>query len=134
MEPNRHTERSPHAEKNEARLDGQARLDSEARLDQMFRAYREACPEPEASVNFMPGMWAKIEARQVSTNLFGRMAKALVTVALAATVVLGILVSSASQSNSIGTYNGTYLEALTADQVSSLEPLNLERISELEQQ
>jgi hypothetical protein len=106
--------------------------EAERRLDELLRAYRQACPEPEASVNFMPALWARIEARQVSTSLFGRMAKALVTVALAATVVLGILVSSASQSNSA--YNGTYLEALTADQVSSLEPLNLERISELEQQ
>jgi hypothetical protein len=117
---------NPRADTNEAEL----------RLDELFRAYRQACPEPEASVNFMPEIWAKIEARQVSTNLFGRMAKALVTVALAATVVLGILVSSASQSNSasLATYNGTYIEALTADHVSSLEPLNLERISELEQQ
>lgn len=107
--------------------------EAELRLDELFRAYRAACPEPEASVNFMPEIWAKIEARQISTNLFGRMAKALVTVALAATVVLG-LVASVKQSNSAANYNGTYMEALTADHISSLEPLNLERISELEQQ
>jgi hypothetical protein len=110
--------------------------EAELRLDELFRAYRAACPDPEASVNFMPEVWARIEARQISTNLFGRMARALVTVALGATVVLGILLSSVSQSNasSIASYNGTYLEALTAERVSSLEPLNLERISELEQQ
>jgi hypothetical protein len=107
--------------------------EAELRLDELFRAYRAACPEPEASVNFMPEIWAKIEARQISTNLFGRMAKALVTVALAATVVLG-LVASVKQSNSAANFNGTYMEALTADHISSLEPLNLERISELEQQ
>jgi hypothetical protein len=105
-------------------------LDSQ--LDVWFKAYREAVEEPEPSANFMPQVWAKIEAREVSTTLFGRMAKALVTVALAATVILGIMVSSASQANN--GYNGTYLEALTADHVSSLEPLNLERISEMEQQ
>jgi hypothetical protein len=105
--------------------------ESELRLDRLFRAYRNACPDLESGVNFMPEMWARIEARQDSTNLFGRMAKALVTVALAATVVLGILVSSANQSSS--SYNGTYLDALTADHVSSLEPLNLDRISEIEQ-
>ena len=107
--------------------------DAESRLDQLFRTYRDACPEPEASVNFMPEIWAKIEARQVSTNLFDRMAKALVTVALAATVVLG-LVASVKQANSAAKFNGTYMEALTADHISSLEPLSLERISELEQQ
>jgi hypothetical protein len=101
-------------------------------LDSLFRAYREACPGPEPGVNFMPEMWARIDARQDSTNLFGRMAKALVTVALAATVILGIMVSSANQSSS--GYDGTYLEALTADHASSLEPLNLDRISEMEHQ
>ena len=39
----------------------------EARLDDLFHAYREACPDPEPSVNFMPAMWAKIEARQASS-------------------------------------------------------------------
>ena len=105
----------------------------ELRLDELFRAYRRACPEPDPGANFMPEMWAKIEARQLSTNLFGRMAKALVTVALAASVILGIMVSSVSQSSL--SYNGTYLEALSAtDQSTSMEPLNVERISEMEQQ
>ena len=106
--------------------------DGDARLDNLFRAYRDAVPDPDPSVNFMPTMWAKIETRQVSTTVFGRMAKALVTVALAATVLLGVLVSSENQANT--GYNGTYLEALTADHASTLEPLNLERISEMEQQ
>ena len=102
-----------------------------AELNEWFRAYREACPVPEGSVNFMPDLWAKIEARQVSTNLFGRMAKALVTAALAATAILALMVSTYSKQMD---YNGTYLEALSADHASSLEPLNLDRISELEQQ
>jgi hypothetical protein len=103
-----------------------------ASLERLLRAYRVACPDPEPGVNFMPQLWAKIEARENSTNLFGRMAKTLVTLALAASVILGLLVSSASQSSS--NYNGTYLEALMADHASGLEPLNLDRISELEQQ
>ena len=101
-------------------------------LDRLFRAYREACPDPEAGANFMPQLWAKIDAREKSTNLFGRMAKTLVTAALAASVILGLLMSTVSQSSS--TYNGTYLDALMADHASGLEPLNLDRISELEQQ
>jgi hypothetical protein len=105
--------------------------EAELQFDELLHAYRSACPEPEASVNFMPELWAKIESRQSSTNLFGRMARALVTIALAATVILGLMVSA---SQPVSNYNGTYLEALTADHVSSLEPLNLERISEMEQQ
>ena len=107
-------------------------LPEEVILDQWFSAYREACREPEASVHFMPAMWAKIEARESSANLFGRMAKALVTVAIAATVVMGMLVSTASQPNT--SFTGSYLEAAAVDHVSALEPLNLDRISEMEQQ
>jgi len=109
----------------------------ERRLDELFRAYREACPDVDAGANFMPGLWAKIEARQVSTNWFGRAAKALVMVGLAASVILGMLVSSMSQrvaSSSPLDLNATFTQALDEDRASSLEPLRLDRISEMEHQ
>ncbi|HVW86355.1 MAG TPA: hypothetical protein VHB50_16825, partial [Bryobacteraceae bacterium] len=77
-------------------------------------------------------LWAKIEAREASTNLFGRMAKALVTAALAASVILALMVSTLNQVDPAP--NATYIEALTVDHASTLEPFNLERISEMEQQ
>jgi hypothetical protein len=104
----------------------------ESRLDEMFRAYRVACPDPDASANFMPNMWARIEAREVSRNWFGRVAKALVTAALAASVILGMMNSSRNQSTAF--FNATFVEALRADHASTLEPLQLDRISELESQ
>jgi hypothetical protein len=102
----------------------------EARLDEMFRAYRAACPDPDASTNFMPALWARIEAREVSTNWFGRVAKTLVTAALAATVILGMMISSRNQSNPF--FDATFVDALRADHASTLEPLHLDRISQLE--
>src|SRR4051812_19330307 len=102
-------------------------------LDELFHAYREACPDPEPSVNFMPAVWSKIEARQSSTTLFSRMARTLVGAALAATVILGMLISTESQAGTTS-FDGTYMEAITADHVSSLDAMNLERISEMEQQ
>ena len=78
----------------------------------------------------MPRIWAGIEAREVSRNSFGRMAKALVTAALAASAILALLVSMHSDRG----YSGTFVQALTADNVSQLEPLHLDRISEMEQQ
>jgi len=111
--------------------------EKERRLDELFRAYREACPDVDAGANFMPGLWAKIEARQVSTNWFGRAAKALVMVGLAASVILGMLVSSMSQrvaSSSPLDLNATFTQALDEDRASSLEPLRLDRISEMEHQ
>lgn len=104
--------------------------EADTRLDEMFLAYRAACPIPEASPNFMPNMWARIEAREVSTNWFGRVAKALVTAALAASVILGMLISARNQSSAF--FDATFVDALRADHASSLEPLHLDRISQLE--
>ena len=104
----------------------------ENELNRLLAAYREACPEPEASVNFMPNMWAKIEARQASTNIFGKYAKALVTAALGASVLMALLAASSNPPAQV--FEGSYIQALDADHASSLEPLQIERISELEQQ
>lgn len=35
----------------------------EEKLDWLWKAYRAACPAPEPTANFMPGLWSKIEAR-----------------------------------------------------------------------
>jgi len=103
---------------------------AEARLDELFRAYSAAWPDLDASANFMPNIWARIEAREVSTNWFGRVAKTLVTAALAATVILGMMISSMNQSSAF--FNATFVDALRADHASTLEPLHLDRISQLE--
>lgn len=107
-----------------------------AHLDSLFHAYRQACPDPEPSVNFMPELWAKIEARQASTTIFNRMAKALVTAALGASVVMGLLSASYTYTPPppAGANDGSFLQALENDHVRDLEPLQIERISELEQQ
>ena len=105
---------------------------SENRLDELFRAYRKACPDPEASVNFTATMWARIEAREGSTKWFGRVAKTLVGAAVAASVILGLMVSSANHTSAF--FNATFVDALQADQVAALEPLHIERLSELGQQ
>ncbi len=103
---------------------------AESRLNELFQAYGEACPVPETGADFMPRIWARIETREASRNWFGSVAKALVTAAVAASVILGLLVSSANQSAAF--YNGTFVEALVKDHVASLEPLHLDRLSELE--
>jgi hypothetical protein len=104
--------------------------DAEGRLDDVFRAYRAACPVPEASANFTPNMWARIEAHETSGNWFGRVAKTLVITALAVSVVLGAIVSSMNQSSAF--FDATFVEALRAEHTSTLEPLHLDRISQLD--
>jgi hypothetical protein len=104
--------------------------DGDAGLDELFRAYRAACPVPDAGANFMPELWAAIEARGVSGDWFGRAARALTTAALAASVILGIMTSSTNPPSAF--FDATFVEALRADRASSLEPLHPDRISGLE--
>lgn len=82
----------------------------EERLDALFQAYRNACPEREASANFMPELWQRIEARQSFALSFRRLARALVPVAVALSLALGIYAYSPRHTPN---YNGqTYIEAL----------------------
>jgi hypothetical protein len=104
--------------------------DPDARLDELFRAYNSSFSQSDAGADFMPHMWAKIEARQASSNWFGNLARGLVTAALAASVILGLIVSSMNQSPAF--FNDTYVGALIKDNTAQLEPLHLDRISELE--
>ena len=79
-------------------------------LNALFQAYRDACPAPEPGVNFMPQLWRRIESRQGSFFSFRRMANALVTAALAATMLLGVY--TAVPHTKATDYSMTYVEAL----------------------
>ena len=79
-------------------------------LDALFRAYHDACVTPEAGANFMPNLWARIESRQRFTFSFRRMANALTTAAVAASLALGIYMSIPRSSST--DVNQTYVEAL----------------------
>lgn len=81
------------------------------RLDALFRAYRAACPDRDASANFMPELWQRIEARQTFTFSFRRMAHGFVTAALALTVALAVFMAIPPKS-SAQNYPGSYLQAL----------------------
>jgi len=81
----------------------------EERLDALFRAYRNACPAPEASANFMPELWQSIEARQSFAFSFRRVANALVPAAVALSIALG---AYAYTPRHISSAPQTYIEAL----------------------
>jgi hypothetical protein len=87
------------------------RGNDDERFDALLRAYREACPTPEPSANFMPNLWQRIESRQSFTFSFQRMASAFVTAALALSIVLGVYLSIP---RSYASYSQSYLEALAA--------------------
>jgi hypothetical protein len=85
----------------------------EARLDALFMAYREACPDREPGADFMPQLWQKIEARDRVSTVFGRLARNLVTAALALSVLLGLAVSLSSRGAPLP--SESYVEVLAED-------------------
>jgi len=86
------------------------RGNDDEKLDALFRAYRDACPDPEVSANFMPTLWARIESRQTFLFSFRRMANAFVTAAVALSIALGVFMSI-PRSTPTSTPE-TYVEAL----------------------
>ncbi|HUI78354.1 MAG TPA: hypothetical protein VLY24_10565 [Bryobacteraceae bacterium] len=87
---------------------------SDEQLDQLFRAYREACPTPEAGPNFMPQLWQKIESRQTLGFTLRRFASAFVTAAVAASLALGVYMAIPRTPAPNASYYSSYVEALAA--------------------
>jgi hypothetical protein len=86
------------------------------KLDALFQAYREACQAPEASANFMPNLWTRIESRQRFTFSFSRMANAV-----ALSIALGIYM--AIPRANAGFDSQTYVEALAEyNSADALDP------------
>ena len=59
-------------------------------LDNLFEHYRMAVPNPEASANFMPELWRKIEARQFFLLRVKKLTQIFVAAAAAICLFLGI--------------------------------------------
>ena len=89
------------------------RGDNNADLDALFGAYRDACPDPDASANFMPELWRRIEERQRSVFFLGRWARALVTAAAVLSLGMAAYLYIPHGSNSIFSVE-SYVEALAA--------------------
>jgi hypothetical protein len=87
------------------------RGNDDQRLDALFGAYRAACAGPEPSANFMPNLWARIEARQSFSFSLRRMANAFATAAMALSLALGIYMAIPRSNSPLSAQS--YLEALT---------------------
>lgn len=85
---------------------------TEDQLDRLFRVYGNACIPPEPRADFMPELWRRIEARQSFAFSFRRMANALVTAAMAASIALGVYMAMPHSTASNAAYYDSYVEAL----------------------
>ncbi len=80
------------------------RLDQE--LDSLFAAYRDAVPDPEASPDFMPRLWGRIEAKRSFIFELRRMTQLAVAAAAVACLLGGILLTPLTRHEPplVGTY------------------------------
>jgi hypothetical protein len=90
----------------------------EEKLDRILSAYRSSVGVPDSSVDFMPGMWAKIEARRnqglVLTG-FWRWAAVSLT---ACSLILGVWMGYSSSTESAD--SASYVDVLQEDHEEQL--------------
>lgn len=99
-----------------------AQVAEEAReLEPMWASYREACPDPEPSANFMPALWARIEThRAARISAFRRWTQIWVTAAVAlALLLMAIRPATTPNPDRDAFYSGTYVDVLVADHATN---------------
>ncbi len=85
----------------------------DSRLDNLFQSYRAACPDVEPGVNFMPGVWQRIEAHHSFWFVFQRLARTVMTASAALCLLLLVLnFISVQQTHLLAP---TYVDELMAD-------------------
>ncbi len=83
----------------------------EHRLDALFAQYRAACPDQDASSNFMPQLWQKIDAgRKVPAFLFRRWAKVCAFATAASALFISTLLIPSYQRGPV--YETHYVDVL----------------------
>jgi len=90
-------------------------------LDALFSEYKQAVPDPEASANFMPGLWRKIEGRQSVTVRIRRLTQVFVGAAAAASLLFAMIeVVPGSRADTHGSYIDVLAASHPADNISAL--------------
>jgi hypothetical protein len=88
--------------------------EDDSKLDGLLAAYRDACPDPQSSPEFMPNLWAKIEARRVdTTSIFKRLAHVCMAATVALLILTTVLMPSVQDDEVL--YSSTYADILAED-------------------
>jgi hypothetical protein len=100
-------------------MDRMHEIEPTSKLGGLLAAYRQACPDPEPSSDFMPRLWQKIEARRMETTwVFKRFAQACVAATALALVLITTVLTPAAPTTVADNdlvYTKTYTEVLAAD-------------------
>ena len=79
-------------------------------LNNLFASYRAAVPDPDASANFMPELWRKIEVRRNVTIRFKKLTQVFMAAAAAMCLLLVTLLSVPAFSRP--EFRGNYVDVL----------------------
>ena len=85
-------------------------------LDRLFSRYRAACTDIDASQNFMPDLWARIEARGAFWPTFERLSR--FALAICATACLVLLLLDVRTFGGAQSLAPTYADELASEQNS----------------
>ncbi len=83
---------------------------NDRKLDDLFRDYRNACPDMDGGAAFTPRLWQKIESRKGVPFLMGRFTRMFVTAAAALCVAMGLFLTIPQSQTFL--VSQTYLESL----------------------
>jgi|SRR5579864_1385870 len=79
-------------------------------LKSLFASYKAAVPDPEASANFMPELWRKIESRGSVVLRFKKLTQVFLAAAAAISIVFVTMLSVPAFTRS--EVSGSYIEVL----------------------
>ena len=85
-------------------------MDQNTELDHLFERYRTAVADPDASANFMPELWRKIEGRQFFLARLKKLTQVFVVAAAAICLFLGIALQVPISSPQV--VRGNYVDVL----------------------
>lgn len=90
-------------------------------LTALLAHYRNSLPDPEASAEFMPRLWSKIEARRSFTFRIKRLTQVFVAGAFAMCLAMScVLILPTNQRQEAGTYLDVLADAQPSESLAAL--------------
>ena len=99
----------------------------DSELNKLFQDYRDACPDVEASANFMPALWQKIESRHNFWFVFQRFGRSFMTASAALCLlllVLNFVSASGGRVSLLSFYTDALMDDHTAEQTYYTEAIH----------
>ncbi len=84
-----------------------------SQFDRLWAEYRAAVPDVDASADFMPRLWQRIDARRTERlSLFRRMTQVCVLGTLALALMISVILPEVQHEQSL---NGNYVDVVAAE-------------------